>query len=49
MPDISKCKNNFCPSRVNCYRFTSTPSEFQSYSSFKPDENEDKCSYFWKN
>lgn len=35
MPDISLCKNESCPLKDNCYRYTATPNEHrQSYSVF---------------
>jgi len=48
MPDISMCDNISCPSKEKCYRFKAVPNEYQSYSNFKPEENEDKCEYFLK-
>jgi hypothetical protein len=45
MPDISMCKNEECPLRNQCYRYTAVPEVYQSYASFKPDEN-GKCDYF---
>lgn len=39
MPDISKCGNpEKCKRRNECYRYTSEPSPYQSYSNFM-DEN----------
>lgn len=49
MPDISKCRNLNCPSKEQCYRFTSEPNLYQTYSDFKPEEGKDKCDYFWQN
>ncbi len=35
MPDISMCKNNACPSRNDCYRFSAKPNEYrQAYAEF---------------
>lgn len=49
MPDISKCKNESCPKKERCYRYTVPPSEFrQAYGSFAPDEN-GFCLFFWPN
>ncbi len=32
MPDISMCLDDECPSRLTCWRFMATPSEYrQSY------------------
>jgi hypothetical protein len=49
MPDISKCANNKCPLRDNCYRFTSVPSNWQSYADFEFTVTEKgvECDYFW--
>lgn len=49
MPDISKCKNEECPSKNECYRYTVEPSDYQSYASFNPEKGEDKCGYYWDN
>lgn len=35
-----------CPLRVMCYRYRATPSEYQSYSLFKPAKS-GECEYFW--
>ena len=49
MPDISICKNYFCPLNKSCYRFTATPSEFkQTYGMFEYDETNKSCEYYWK-
>lgn len=48
MPDISKCANKECPLKHDCYRFTAPSSDYQSYSSFKPDEK-GECKDFWNN
>jgi hypothetical protein len=53
MPDISLCKNEDCPLRENCYRYTATPGEFmQSYASFEwgiTIDNDIYCDYFIDN
>ena len=50
MPDISLCKNNTCPSRKYCYRYTAIPNEFrQSYGLFEVKEDENKCEYYLDN
>ena len=57
MPDISMCRNESCPLKEGCYRYTATPSFWQSYSSFqyKIKENEEdteiivECKGFWDN
>lgn len=48
MPDISMCNNTTCPSKEECYRFKAIPNNYQSYSNFKPEKNENKCEYFLK-
>jgi hypothetical protein len=50
-PDISKCANNRCPLRDRCYRFTSLPSDWQSYADFEFIATEEgvECEYFWDN
>lgn len=53
MPDISKCNNQTCVKREQCYRFTCEPSEFrQSYLDFEPTKNNKyvfHCSAFIQN
>ena len=50
MPDISKCKNETCVKRNQCWRFTAPDSEFrQCYGDFEPEINDYdlfECSYF---
>jgi hypothetical protein len=47
-PDISMCENNTCPSKDICYRYKAKPDKYwQSYGSFKPDEN-GECEHFFK-
>ena len=47
MPDISLCKNNDCPSKGTCYRYTAKASEYQqSYMAPKLSPREKKCDYF---
>ena len=48
MSDISMCKNDKCPFKEDCYRYTATPNNWsQSYSSFIIIKG--KCEYFWSN
>jgi len=46
MPDISMCRNIFCPLKDSCYRYLAEPGFFQSYASFKPDEK-GNCDFYW--
>ena len=40
MPDITKCTNNRCLKKSDCYRFTSVPSDGnQAFDIFAPDRN----------
>ena len=49
MPDISKCKNEKCPIKENCYRWTAKADEYwQTYSDFKH-KGKKGCDYFWNN
>jgi hypothetical protein len=34
MADITMCKNETCPMKNRCYRYTAIPSDYQSYSNF---------------
>ena len=45
MPDISMCINKDCNLSNMCYRFLATPSEPQSYTEFKPN-NDGTCDNF---
>ncbi len=51
MPDITMCKDNDCPIREKCYRYTAPPSKYrQSYFMESPRED-GKCDYqmeVWK-
>lgn len=47
MPDITMCKNETCKKKEDCYRFTATPSRFQSYSNFQYGKD-GECDDFWK-
>jgi hypothetical protein len=42
MPDISMCNNTDCDKHIFCYRYRAIPSEWQSWTEFRSDE-EDKC------
>jgi hypothetical protein len=47
MPDISMCRNEKCPSKEKCYRYTAKPNEYgQAYSQFSVNPDHDKCDYF---
>ena len=40
MPDLTKCTNNRCVKKLQCYRFTSVPSSAnQAFDIFVPDVN----------
>ena len=47
MSDITKCRDNKCPSKNSCYRFTSKAGDFQSYFMESPrKDGEDRCKYY---
>lgn len=49
MPDITMCKDNDCPKREQCHRFTATPDDrSQSYFMETP-RKKDHCIYYWPN
>jgi hypothetical protein len=48
MPDITKCEGFDCKIKKTCYRYTSVPSEYQSYFSESPIIN-NGCEYYWQN
>jgi len=46
--DISKCNNENCPKKKDCYRYTVKPDIMQSYLvDVKPDKN-GECKHFWQ-
>lgn len=48
MTDITKCKDNKCPARLMCYRFTAPANEDrQAYGIFNREEDADNCDMFW--
>lgn len=52
MPDVSKCLNNRCPLKDDCYRWRSIPSGAkQEFINFHPKIDKDleiTCEYFIK-
>jgi hypothetical protein len=52
MPDITMCNGELeneesCPMRVDCYRFTATPSTYQSYMAAPFNQDTKKCDFYW--
>jgi len=45
MPDLALCKNEFCPSRKHCFRFTAG----QVYARFTVPAGTDRCEYYIPN
>ena len=45
MTATTKCLNNKCKLRGNCYLFMAVPSEPQEYFRYRPD-SDTKCFYF---
>jgi len=46
MADISMCKDETCPKKETCYRFTAIPDEYwQMYADFKYTTY---CEHYWK-
>lgn len=49
MSDITMCKDEKCPHRKLCYRFTAEPDEVaQAYFRESPRLWDDSCDYFWE-
>ena len=47
MPDITMCRDDGCPKKDTCYRYTAEPTpRRQSYFSEPPLEGEE-CEYYW--
>jgi len=49
MPDITMCKNDQCPLKDKCYRFTAKPSMRQSYieNPSRYVHGKFECDLFW--
>jgi hypothetical protein len=45
-PDITLCPGTNCPYKETCYRYTSEPSDWQSYFS-EPPIKDGKCDMYW--
>jgi hypothetical protein len=45
-PDITLCVGTDCPYKETCYRYTSKPSDWQSYFS-EPPIKDGKCDMYW--
>ena len=51
MPDITMCKDQKCPMRMECYRFMANPDPYwQAYFHGSPScfGTKDGCEYFWQ-
>jgi len=46
MPDITMCPGETCSKKYQCYRFSATPDEKQSYFAEVPVDWNGKCEYF---
>jgi len=46
MPDLALCKNETCPSKTHCYRFTAQPDCHQVYAAFAVPPKVDRCEYY---
>jgi hypothetical protein len=50
MADITKCKNENCKLKEDCYRYTALDGKYQSYMFMdKEVKNYAECEYFWGN
>ena len=47
MTDITKCANQACPFKENCWRFQCPPSGWQSYGSFSTPKKESDCEGYY--
>jgi hypothetical protein len=49
MPDIAMCEGISCPLKMDCYRFTAKPSDYQYYFTSIPfDYEKDFCEFYIK-
>lgn len=46
MADITKCRDEECPMKTNCKRYTAPADIFQSYFADSPREG-NKCEMYW--
>ena len=49
MADITMCLGKDCEIKHQCYRYTATPSNYQSYFSEIPNKNNFGCNEYWDN
>ena len=47
MPDITKCRDEQCPAKDHCYRYTAKPSFYQSYFFGTPRKEDGTCTHYW--
>lgn len=47
MADITKCKDEHCPLKKTCYRYTAKEGFFQSYFLESP-RIDQECDYYWE-
>lgn len=47
LQDISKCANDKCPFKKNCWRFECPPSGWQSYSEYSTPKEESDCEGYY--
>lgn len=48
MPDITMCTGVGCNKKDTCYRFTATPSGWQSYFCVSPIDQDGNCESYWE-
>ena len=46
MPDMALCKNEECPARKHCYRFTAESDCHQVYARFSVPPKRTRCEYY---
>jgi hypothetical protein len=49
MPDIAMCKDEDCPQKYDCYRYTAKPDFLQCYFEGKVRKDDLECDVFWAN
>ena len=46
MPDITMCRNQLCPDKEKCFRWSAEPSPWQAYAAFEGPRGDKKCLNF---
>ena len=48
MADITMCRDEDCPKKDTCYRFTAIANEWRQAYFMKSPRDKDKCNHYWQ-